>query len=153
MRTFDVDPSSTGQLCRYRLLVEPDVLHAPAVGNAVDHDRQSFYIGLPAAATSIVKDDRASTVLGQLPFDFPNQSSARLLIGLCRLLIDQLVDLRIAVAIVVQVSAAPVEQVKVLVGVGPASRQVETDGVILAHDLGEPDGAVDRIEFAVDVDL
>ena len=39
MRTFDVDPSSTGQLCRYRLLVEPDVLHAPAVGNAVDHDR------------------------------------------------------------------------------------------------------------------
>src|SRR6516165_4097883 len=111
-------PLSAGRLCRYRLLVEPDVLHAPAVGNAVDHDRQSFHIGLPAAATSIVKDYRAGTVLGQLAFDFPNQSSARLLIGLCRLLIDQLVDLRIAVAVVVQVSAAPVEQVKVLVGIG-----------------------------------
>src|SRR6516164_1906102 len=62
---------SAGRLCRYRLLVEPDVLHAPAVGDAVDHDRQSFHIGLPAAGTSIVKDDRASIVLGQLSFDFP----------------------------------------------------------------------------------
>src|SRR5215469_2814034 len=115
---------SAGTALRYRLLVEPDVLHTPAVGNAVDHDRQPFHIGLPAAATSIVKDDRAGTVLGELPFDFPNQSSARLLIGLSRLLIDQLVDLRIAVAVVVQISAAPVEQVKVLVGVGSASRQV-----------------------------
>jgi hypothetical protein len=56
---FDVGQGSTGRLCRYRLLVEPDVLHAPAVGDAVDHDRQSFHIGLPTAGTSIVKDDRA----------------------------------------------------------------------------------------------
>src|SRR6516162_11953376 len=73
-----IDPPVLQQDCRglarwmppARLLVEPDILHAPAVGDAVDHDRQPFHMGLPAAGTSIVKDDRASTVLGQLPFDF-----------------------------------------------------------------------------------
>src|SRR5215831_18811209 len=96
-----------------RLLVEPDVLHAPTVGDAVDHDRQPFHIGLPAAATSIVKNDWPGPVLCQLPFDLPNNLPALFLIALCRLLFDQLADLRTAVTVIIQISAAPIEQVKV----------------------------------------
>src|SRR5215472_7478736 len=136
-----------------RLLVEPDVLHAPTVGDAVDHDRQPFHIGLPAAATSIVKNDWPGTVLCQLPFDLPNDLLSLFLIGLSRLLIDQLVDLRTAMTIVVQIPAATVKQVKVLVGIGAASREVEADDIILSHDLGEPKGAVDCVELAINIDL
>ena len=64
------------------LLVEADVLHAPTIGDAVDHDRQPLHMRLPAAATSIVKDDRPGAVLCQLPLDlmftqfwFPGQKS------------------------------------------------------------------------------
>ena len=131
-----------------RLLVEPDVLHAPAIGDAVDHDRQPFHIGLPAAAASIVKDDRPGAVLCQLPLDLPNNLPALFLIGLNRLLIDQLVDPRTAVTVIVQIPAATVEQVKVLVGIGAAPREVEADDIVLAHDLGEPNGAVDCVELA-----
>src|SRR5215468_12750639 len=136
-----------------RLLVEPDVLHAPTVGDAVDHDRQPFHIGLPAAATSIVKNDWPGAVLCQLPFDLPNELLSLFLIGLSRLLIDQPVDLRTAMTIVVQIPAATIEQVKVLVGIGAASREVEADDIVLSHDLGEPKGAVDCVELAINIDL
>src|SRR5438132_8173998 len=47
-------------ICRFlELLVEPDVFEAPAVEQAVDHDRQAFDTRQPAACRAGVKDDRA----------------------------------------------------------------------------------------------
>jgi len=54
-----------------RLLVEPDILHAPAVEDAVDHDRQAFDIGALAGAAAAVENDRPHIVVGQLAFDYP----------------------------------------------------------------------------------
>jgi hypothetical protein len=45
---------------------------------------------------------------------------------------------------VVQLAAAPVIQVEVLVGVGPASHGAEPNDVVLAHDLGQPIRGVDH---------
>src|ERR1700731_851220 len=43
--------------CAITLLIEPHVLEAPAVIDAVDHDRQTLDPGLPAGAAGWVKDD------------------------------------------------------------------------------------------------
>jgi hypothetical protein len=50
-----------------RLLVEPDILHAPAAENAVDRDRQPFHLRLPTRRTAVVKNYRVGAVLRQ-PF-------------------------------------------------------------------------------------
>src|ERR1700732_3716790 len=71
------------------LLIEPDVFHAIAVENAVDHDRQPFDIGLPAGPVAVVKDDRPGAVLGKLALDCPHQLLAPSRGGLDRLLLDQ----------------------------------------------------------------
>src|SRR5271169_3634379 len=55
------------------LSVEPDVLHAIAVEDAVDHDRQPLDIGLPAGRVAAVKDNRPGDILGELAFDCPDQ--------------------------------------------------------------------------------
>ena len=65
---------------------------------------------------------------------------------------DQIVDLRVAVAVIVQLSFAPVIQVEVLVGVGPAPAWAQRGDVILAHNLGQPVGEVDGFELAADED-
>jgi hypothetical protein len=54
-----------------RLFVEPDVLHAPAVEDAVDHHRQPLHPRLPTRRAAAVIDDRPGAVLRQLPFDLP----------------------------------------------------------------------------------
>ena len=77
-------------------------------------------MGLPAGRAAVVEDNWPGAVLRQSPFDLPHQLLAPVLVGLGRLLIDQAVHLGIAVAVVIQLAAAPVIQVKVLVGVGPA---------------------------------
>jgi hypothetical protein len=82
---------------------------------------------MPARTTAAVKDDRAGSIVGQLPLDLPHQRLAFFLVGLDGLSVDQLVHLSIAVAIVVQFSAATIEQVKILVGIGPAAREVESN--------------------------
>ena len=41
-----------------------------------------------------IEDDRTGAVLGQPPFDLPYQLLAFLLVGLLRLLVDQLIGLR-----------------------------------------------------------
>src|SRR5262249_27266353 len=46
-----------------RLLVEPDVFHAPAVVDAVDHRRQPVDPGLPAGRGDPVENDRPGSVL------------------------------------------------------------------------------------------
>src|ERR1700732_568131 len=103
------------------LLVEPDVFHARTIGDAVDHDRQALHVGPPAGRAAVVEENWSSAVLRQLPFDLPDQLFALFLVGLDRLSIDQLVDIRIAITVIVQFAAAPVIQGAVLVGVGPAS--------------------------------
>ena len=55
------------------LLVEPDVFHAPAVVDAVDHDREPLDIGLLAGRAARIEDDRSCRILRQLPFDLPYQ--------------------------------------------------------------------------------
>jgi hypothetical protein len=75
------------------------------------------------------------------------------LFGLARLPIDQLVHFGAAVTVIVQLGTAPVKQLEVLVGVGPASRAGEGDDVVFAHDPGKPVRGVDRFELAVDLHL
>src|SRR6516164_7147902 len=101
-----------------RLFVEPDVLHAPAVEDAVDHDGQPLDVGLPAGSLAGIKDDGPGADLGQLAFDRPQQLLAPSLVGLDRLLLDQLVHLRVAIAVPVPAGTASVKQIEDLVGVG-----------------------------------
>src|SRR5467141_211059 len=92
------------------LFVEPDVFHAPAVEDAVDHDRQALDPGLLAGPAAAIEDDRPGVVLRQLALDRPQQPLAPVQVGLTRLLLDQLVHLGIAVAIPVDVRTAAVKQ-------------------------------------------
>ena len=99
------------------LLAKRDVFHAPAVEEAVDQQRQPLYMRPPAGSATIVEDDRPGDVFGQFSLDLPHQLLALFRVGLARLPIDQLVNLGAAVAIIVQLAAAPVEQAENLVGV------------------------------------
>src|SRR6266481_3520917 len=102
-----------------RLLVEPDIFHAPAVEDAVDHDRPALDMGLPAGRAAVAKDDRPGAVFRQLPLDLPYQLLALLGVGLDRLPIDQLVHLGTAVTVIVQLPTAPVNQVETQVRIDP----------------------------------
>src|SRR6516225_10315592 len=84
------------------LFVEPDVLPAVAVEDAVDHQCQPLHGWLPARSAAAVKDDRSGTVLGQPAFDLPHQLLALFLIGLDRLLLDQLVHCGVAVIVPIE---------------------------------------------------
>src|SRR5580704_5272865 len=64
------------------LSVEPDIFHAPAIVDAVDHDRQTPECGLPAGCGIVVEDDRPGTVELQPAIDLPHQLTAPLLIFL-----------------------------------------------------------------------
>src|SRR6266404_1172846 len=111
-------------------LIEPDVFHAPAVEDAVDHDGQSLDVGLPAGSLAGIKYDGAGAVIGQLAFDRPQQLLAPSFVGLDRLLLDQLVHLRVAIAVPVQARTASGKQIENLVGVGPAALEIEADGEV-----------------------
>src|SRR5439155_4105233 len=73
--------------------IEPDVFHPVAVVDAVDHRRQPLDVRLRAGPAARVEDDRPGALLGQTPFDLPDQLLAFFRVGLGRLLVDQLVDL------------------------------------------------------------
>jgi hypothetical protein len=88
------------------LFIEPDVFHAVAVVDAVDHRLQPLDIGLRARPAARIEDDRPGAVLGQPPFDLPHQLFTFLPVGLGGLPVNQLVDFRIAVAGVVPHRAA-----------------------------------------------
>src|SRR5438270_12512656 len=112
---------------RTALLVEPYIFEAPAVVDAVDHDRQPLDLGLAAGRAARIEDHRPGNVLDQLPFDLPYQLFALFRIGFHRLPIDQLVDLGVAVAGVVAIRAAYVVFVELLVRVvDPGLGDVET---------------------------
>src|SRR4051794_23407789 len=80
----DVPAAASGG--RTPLLVEPNVLEAPAFINAVDHDRHAFDIGLHAGGAARMKHDGPRPVLLQPPVDLPNQFPALFLVGHYRLL-------------------------------------------------------------------
>src|SRR6202047_1676113 len=136
------------------LVVEPEVFVAVAVVNAVDHNGQALHLRMPASRATRVKDDRTGIVLRQSPFDFPYQLLAFFLVGLHRLSIDQLVDLRIAVAGIIPFGATHVVLVKLLVGVVDAALgDVEADREILARDPRIPLSGVHGFEHPIDIDL
>src|ERR1700682_4822409 len=90
-------PSAPGEAAK--LPVEPEVLEAIAAEHAVDMERQPLDHGLPARRGADIEDDRSSGILRQLAFQRPDLALALALVGLARLLLNHLVDLRIAVAI------------------------------------------------------
>src|SRR5258708_27774839 len=66
------------------LFVEPDVFEAPAIVDAVDHDRQTLDPGLPARAAGGVKDHRSDRRFHQYLFELPNDLLALFRLGLPR---------------------------------------------------------------------
>src|SRR5215469_3948806 len=101
-------PSFICRSFRYCLFVQPEILEAPAIVLAVDHDRQPFDLGLPAAGGAEVVDDRPCAVLLQFLVDFPDEVAALLLAGFHRLLRELFFELGVAVAGVVALRAAAV---------------------------------------------
>src|SRR6516165_3643234 len=118
------------------LFVEPQIFHAPAIEDAVDHCRPPLDVGLPAHRAAVVENDRPGAVLGQFALDLPHKLLALLGVGLDRLPIDQLVHLGTTVAVIVQLPAAPVGQVETEVGIDTAALAGEADGVVLRMTLG-----------------
>src|SRR5260370_4149454 len=122
-----------------RLTIEPDVFHAPAVVDAVAHDRQPLDIGLPAVPSRRVVDDRPGAILRQLLLDRPHQGLALVLISLDRLPVDHLVELGIAVSVIISFGAAYVILVQILVGIVDAvAGEHHPDAEILAGEPPEP---------------
>src|SRR5215813_3578113 len=137
-----------------RLFVEPDVLHAPAVEQAVHHDRQALDLRQRAGRSAGVKNDRTDHFLGQHSFDLPNQLTTLWHVRFNRLPIDQFVKFRITIPGVITLSATHVIFIVHLVGVverGLGDRKA--DGIVLADHLGKPIGRLDRLELAINIDL
>src|SRR5260370_30580742 len=82
---------------REGLTVQPGVFEAPAVVDAVDHDRQPLDVGLAATRGAVVKDDRPGAVFLQLAVDLPYQLLALLAIGFHRLALELFFEFRPAV--------------------------------------------------------
>src|ERR1051325_10337964 len=62
--------------------VEPDVFHAPAIKDAVDHEGHPFHIRLHARAAHAIENDRPSIVFRYLVLDRPKHPLSPLDIGL-----------------------------------------------------------------------
>src|SRR5690606_39591951 len=90
----------------YRLLFEPDVLVAEAVIGAVRHRGQVLDPRVEAGRRTGVEDDRTRRIFLQLLVDLPNQLLALLDVGFGRLLVEQLLQLRIAIVRVVALRLA-----------------------------------------------
>src|SRR5215472_14466614 len=101
----------------FRLLVEPDVFETPAVEDAVDHHPQVLDARLPAGREPEVIDDRPRLVLLQSLVDLPHQALALILVGLHRLLLEQLLELGITVPSVITLRAARVILIELRIGV------------------------------------
>src|SRR6516164_5201974 len=151
---FAVARHCPGSNAEIGLLVEPDVLEAPAVEDAVDHHPQTLDSRLPAGGEPQVIDDRPRLVLLQSSVDLPHQPLALLLVALHRLLLEHFLQLGIAIPGVVPLRAAGVILIELRIGVVDADPgEIEANLVILAVDFGKPIGRLDRVELAVDVDL
>src|SRR6516162_11566577 len=137
-----------------RLPVEPEVLEARAVVDAVDHVYDALHLRLPAGSDAPVENDRSGIVFDQLPFNLPHQAPALARVGLTRLSLDQPVDLLVTVAGVVSLRPAHVILGERRVGiVDLVLGYIQTDVVVLPHQLRIPLRGVEWIELGVDVDL
>src|ERR1700736_1913011 len=72
------------------VFIEPDVFHPPAVVDAVDHDGQSFHIGLLAARANRIEQHRPDRGIRQFALDLPHDLFAFFRVDFRRLLVDQL---------------------------------------------------------------
>src|SRR6266852_5492130 len=134
-----------------RLFVEPYVFQSEIVDDAVCHHRPALDPRLPAISKAVVEDDRSRAIRGELSLDLPNQLLALIDVALGRLPIEQLLQLRIAIACVVARRTAAIIFIELLVRiVDTAAREVEPDLVVFAHDLRESTRCFDDFEFAVD---
>src|ERR1700720_3828394 len=116
------------------LFIQPDVFEAPAIVDAVDHYRQALDPGLPAGAAGRVKDDWANRSFRQYPFELPDNPLALFRIGLHRLLIDEFIELGIAVAGIISRCAADEILVEHLVRVIDAGLHWDSaNRVVFAH--------------------
>src|SRR5204863_5488244 len=116
-----------------RSAVEPPIFHAPAIVLAVDHDRDTLQLRLPAGCGAEVVDDWPRAVLLQFLVDVPDKALALVLVGLCRLRREQLFEFRVAIAGVVAFRAAAVILKELLVRViDTAARIVPPELVVVA---------------------
>src|SRR6516164_6076546 len=83
------------------LLVQPDVLEARPVVDAVDHLGHPLHPRPVADRGAWVEEDRPDVILDQLPFDVPYQASPLLRVRLHRLLVDQRIDRTVTVPSIV----------------------------------------------------
>src|SRR5215213_6337029 len=90
------------------LPIEPHILHAPAIEQAVDDQREALHPLVRAGSAAREENDRSGHVLGQLAFELPNQLTALLDIRLGRLLLYELIEFRVAIPGVVAFGAADV---------------------------------------------
>ena len=68
--------------------------------------------------------------------------------------LEQLLQFRVAIAGIVAFRAARVVLVKLLVGIiNAAGSQIGANLIVFASHFGKPIGGLDRIEFAVDINL
>ena len=98
-------------------------------------------------------DDRAGRVLRQDLLDLPHDPSAPGNVGFLRLLVEQPLDLRVAVLRVVAIGLAGVALRQGDVGiVEPGAGDVEGDRVVLPLDTAVPDRRFDDLQLGVEVD-
>src|SRR6266581_3744356 len=147
-------PPRSAPLLAWPLLVEPDVLEAPFVVDAVGHPGPSLEPGLAAGGTGRIEDHRPERRFRQLALRLPDDLFA--LFGVCghRLLVDQLVELGVAVAGIVARSPGVETLVEHLVRVVDAALdRHHADREILARHLRIPERGVDEVELSVDADF
>src|SRR6516162_2421281 len=136
-----------------RLLIQPNVLEAPAVERAVHHDGHVLDIGSPAGRTPGIEDNRPRLVLGQFALDCPYQLLPALPVGLHRLLLDQLIDFRIAVVVPIEARSTSVVQIEDRIGVLSADLPAESDREILPQNFRHIGVGFDRVELSLDINL
>ena len=110
------------------LFVDPDVLPSGAVKYAVRVDHLVLDPGPAAVAAIGVEDDWPNVFLGQFVLDLPEDLLPPRRVAFDRLLLDQLVDLFVAVPVPVDARAAAVKQIEDRVGIRATGLQVKAVG-------------------------
>ena len=96
--TTDIENGGSPRpMYRGELLVQPDVLETPVVVDRVLVLDVTFEVGMPAGRLLAMEDDGPSDILHKDALDLPHDRPSFRQIGFLRLLVEQLVDLGIAV--------------------------------------------------------
>src|SRR3954464_14110829 len=86
--------------------IQPDILHPPPVVYAVGIDRQTLHRRIPAHASAVELDERLRVILQQAPLYLPDDLAPPILVAFHRLLVNQDLDLFVAVGIVIAEAVA-----------------------------------------------